>query len=51
MTVLPQLHATAFSNTVRDTVSLGRYPHQSAFFPVGKQKMKKQLLMQWNKQA
>lgn len=32
MTVLPQLHATAFSNTVRDTVSLGRYPHQSGFF-------------------
>lgn len=32
MTVLPQLHATAFSNTVRDTVSLGRYPYQSGFF-------------------
>lgn len=32
MTVLPQLHANAFSNTVRDTVSLGRYPHQSGFF-------------------
>jgi len=32
MAVLPQLHAHAFSHTVRDTVSLGRYPHQSGFF-------------------
>lgn len=32
MTVLPQLHATAFSSTVRETVSIGRYPHQSGFF-------------------
>ena len=32
MTILPQLHATAFSSTVRDTVSIGRYPHQSGFF-------------------
>lgn len=32
MTLLPQLHATAFSSTVRDTVAIGRYPHQSGFF-------------------
>lgn len=32
MAVLPQLHANAFSNSVYDTVSLGRYPHQSGFF-------------------
>lgn len=32
MAVLPQLHAHAFSYTVRDTISLGRYPHQSGFF-------------------
>ncbi|MEG0259201.1 MAG: adenosylcobinamide amidohydrolase [Lysinibacillus sp.] len=32
MAVLPQLHANAFSNTVRETVSLGRYPHQTGFF-------------------
>ena len=32
MAVLPQLHANAFSNTVRETVALGRYPHQSGFF-------------------
>ncbi|MDS9472317.1 heme ABC transporter ATP-binding protein [Sporosarcina pasteurii] len=30
--VLPQLHAHAFSHTVRETVELGRYPHQSGFF-------------------
>lgn len=32
MAVLPQLHAHAFSHTVRETVSLGRYPHQSGWF-------------------
>lgn len=32
MTILPQLHATAFSSTVHDAVSIGRYPHQSGFF-------------------
>lgn len=32
MAVLPQLHVHAFSNTVRETISLGRYPHQSGFF-------------------
>ncbi|MFP3917564.1 adenosylcobinamide amidohydrolase [Lysinibacillus telephonicus] len=32
MTVLPQLHTAAFSSTVRETVSIGRYPHQSGFF-------------------
>ncbi|EON73979.1 adenosylcobinamide amidohydrolase [Lysinibacillus sphaericus] len=32
MAVLPQLHANAFSNTVREAVSLGRYPHQTGFF-------------------
>lgn len=32
MTILPQLHATAFSSTVYDTVAIGRYPHQSGFF-------------------
>jgi iron complex transport system ATP-binding protein len=32
MAVLPQLHAHAFSHTVRDAVSLGRYPHQTGFF-------------------
>lgn len=32
MAVLPQLHVNAFSNTVREVVSLGRYPHQKGFF-------------------
>lgn len=32
MAVLPQLHVHAFSHTVRETVSLGRYPYQSGFF-------------------
>ena len=32
MTILPQLHVTGFSSTVRDTVAIGRYPHQSGFF-------------------
>lgn len=32
MTILPQLHANAFSSTVRESVSIGRYPHQSGFF-------------------
>ena len=32
MAVLPQLHAHAFAHTVRETVSLGRYPHQSGWF-------------------
>lgn len=32
MAVLPQLHAHAFSHTVRETVSLGRYPYQTGFF-------------------
>ena len=32
MAVLPQLHANAFSNTVREAVSLGRFPHQTSFF-------------------
>ncbi|PCD83267.1 ABC transporter ATP-binding protein [Lysinibacillus fusiformis] len=32
MAVLPQLHANAFSNSVREAISLGRYPHQSGFF-------------------
>lgn len=32
MAVLPQLHANAFSNTVRETVSLGRYPYQRGLF-------------------
>lgn len=30
--VLPQLHAHAFSHSVKETVSLGRYPHQSGLF-------------------
>ncbi|MDN4606043.1 adenosylcobinamide amidohydrolase [Sporosarcina highlanderae] len=30
--VLPQLHAHAFSHSVKDTVALGRYPHQSGLF-------------------
>ncbi|MCZ2257495.1 adenosylcobinamide amidohydrolase [Sporosarcina sp. G11-34] len=30
--VLPQLHAHAFSHTVRETVELGRYPYQSGIF-------------------
>ncbi|MBK3495677.1 adenosylcobinamide amidohydrolase [Viridibacillus sp. YIM B01967] len=30
--VLPQLHAHAFSHTVRETVTLGRYPHQNSWF-------------------
>ncbi|WP_281864606.1 adenosylcobinamide amidohydrolase [Planomicrobium okeanokoites] len=32
MAVLPQLHVHAFSHTVRETVSLGRYPHQQGWF-------------------
>ncbi|MDN7241828.1 adenosylcobinamide amidohydrolase [Planococcus sp. N028] len=32
MAVLPQLHAHAFEHTVRETISLGRYPHQSGWF-------------------
>src|SRR5690606_7367005 len=32
MAVLPQLHAHAFSHTVRETVALGRYPHQRGWF-------------------
>lgn len=32
MAVLPQLHAHAFAHTVRETVSLGRYPHQGGWF-------------------
>ena len=31
--VLPQLHHNAFSQTVRETVALGRYPHQTGLFP------------------
>ncbi|ARD48748.1 adenosylcobinamide amidohydrolase [Sporosarcina sp. P33] len=30
--VLPQLHAHAFSHSVKDTVALGRYPYQSGIF-------------------
>lgn len=30
--VLPQLHAHAFSHSVRETVELGRYPHQTGLF-------------------
>jgi len=32
MAVLPQLHAHAFTHTVRETISLGRYPHQTGWF-------------------
>lgn len=32
MAVLPQLHTHAFAHTVRETVSLGRYPHQGGWF-------------------
>lgn len=32
LAVLPQLHNQAFSHTVRETVALGRYPHQSGWF-------------------
>lgn len=32
MAVLPQLHAHAFSHTVKETVALGRYPHQRGWF-------------------
>lgn len=32
MAVLPQLHANAFSNTVLEVVSLGRYPYQKGLF-------------------
>ncbi len=32
MAILPQLHSQAFSHTVRETVSLGRYPHQKGWF-------------------
>lgn len=32
LAVLPQLHANTFTHTVREVVSLGRYPHQRGFF-------------------
>lgn len=32
MAVLTQFHHTAFTNTVRETISVGRYPYQSSFF-------------------
>lgn len=32
ISVLPQLNASSFSNTVRETVAIGRYPHQKGFF-------------------
>ena len=32
MTILPQLQVSSFSSTVRETVSVGRYPHQVGFF-------------------
>ena len=32
MAVLPQLHSHAFTHTVRETVALGRYPHQTGWF-------------------
>lgn len=32
MTVLPQIQSNAFSTTVRETVEIGRYPHQTGFF-------------------
>ncbi|WP_146550200.1 adenosylcobinamide amidohydrolase [Rummeliibacillus suwonensis] len=31
MAVLPQLHAYAFSHSVRETVSIGRYPYQNSW--------------------
>ncbi|MTH53056.1 ATP-binding cassette domain-containing protein [Bacillus mangrovi] len=33
MAVLPQLSASAFDMTVREAVSIGRYSHQTAWFP------------------
>lgn len=32
MTLLPQLQGNNFSTTVRDAISIGRYPHQTGFF-------------------
>ena len=32
MAVLPQLHSHAFDYSVRETVSMGRYPHQKGMF-------------------
>ncbi|NLY78871.1 MAG: ATP-binding cassette domain-containing protein [Lysinibacillus sp.] len=32
MTVLPQMQTNAFSTTVKETVAIGRYPHQTGFF-------------------
>ncbi|MFJ7825581.1 adenosylcobinamide amidohydrolase [Psychrobacillus sp. NPDC096623] len=32
MAVLPQLHSHTFSHSVRDTIALGRYPHQTGLF-------------------
>ena len=32
MTVLPQIQNNAFPATVRETVEIGRYPHQTGFF-------------------
>ncbi|MFK2826110.1 adenosylcobinamide amidohydrolase [Bacillus sp. B190/17] len=34
LAVLPQMTSQSFSYTVKETVSLGRYAHQSGFFPV-----------------
>lgn len=36
--VLPQLHAHAFSHTVKETVDLGRYPHQTGLFSTWSEK-------------
>lgn len=51
MAVLPQLNASAFTNSVYDAVSLGRYPHQSGFFHLGLKKMKRRYSGRWKAQV
>ena len=51
MAVLPQLHANAFSNSVREAISLGRYPHQSGFFSSWSEQDEQRFNMQCYKQA
>lgn len=41
MAVLPQLHSHAFDYTVRETVSMGRYPHQKGMFALWTEKDEK----------
>lgn len=48
MTVLPQIQSNAFSTTVRETVEIGRYPHQSGFFSSWSEEDEKAVQKRWN---